>query len=330
MAVVCALVVQLCAHGSGAVFSGDGNFVYVAADPLLRLDLSRPNRFDAVETSTLFGGETVHDVARDTRGNILCVTAHHLVSFNPKTEFFTKLCDAPGTSTLREVACNPRDSLILVTLDTQSTEDFGNAPFAAICLLPGREGAIAVSSRMTGRIDAPAYDAYGNLYFGWRGDLWQGFISIGNADEWPGSAGSAPVKIGPGDKAVAYLMGDRIAPIARLRTVRGAAWNTGVFNIAIAADRFYLGMHAMGHEYAYLLMMARPDPTIDRPNPDLPEDNYQDFFDLMETVVKVPGDTLGYDMLCISPDGRRIFYNGNPGSYYLIDTDYPPRRLPVK
>lgn len=339
MAVVCALVVQVCAHGSGAVFSGNGNFVYVAADPLLRLDLSRPNHFDEVATSTLFGGESVDAVTRDPRGNIICVTRHHIVSYDPKTEFFTKIYDSPTSQVLEDAACNPKDSLLLVMVASKETEDFGDAPFRAICFRAGSDKPIQVRSRMTGQIDGPVFDSYGALYFGWGGDLWQGSIYIDDEDTIESDRARDPKKGTPPSLAIsepiASVMGDRIAPVARRRTAWYASWNMGVFNIAVGQDHLFLGMSAMGHQKKYLLTMLRPDPTIAHPDHQLSDESFDDFIATLSTVQSIPVGILGLDMLCASPDGRRVFYNtnslsSNPQEYYLIENGLPPRKLPVK
>jgi hypothetical protein len=298
-------------QAASAVFSQDGNRIYIGGDNLSIIDLAHPDHIDKITSPSLFSREEIDAVTLAHNETILCLSTHHVVAFDPKNHKFSKFYDAAASDTLQDLAYNPKNSLLLVTLMTESENDYGDEPFKAICFKASDPNPIKVISRMVGGIECPIFDSQGNLYFSWHGDLWQGGIELVlNNDRETDKVTTQTLTLGQAEKIEGWLMGDRIAPVARLKTADYAAWNMGVSEIAIADSRIYLAMHAMGHSYGYLLSVARPSPDIKHPDKDLSEKYFGDFIQELSSIKEIPCHGIP-SSLCSSPDGLKVFYISN-------------------
>lgn len=315
------------ARAGEAVFSQNGLTVFLPGQSGLRyIDLSRPTRLGATTTSTLFGGEAVRALARDRAGNIVCMSPRHIVSYDPQRRTFARVHDAATSESFEDLACNPKDSLLLVVLGSKPVAESGLAdirPFKAIAFKPGLDQPVEVASRNTGQIVAPVFDAYGNLFFSWCGDLWEGSLSVGGAAAAADEADEATTR--PLARH-GWLQGDRIAPVARLGTQSSAFWNMGVAQIAVGETRLYLGMRAIGRDFAYLLTIGRPNAAVAHPVEGMAQNDYRDFIAMLGTIDQLAAEPAA---LCASADGRRVFYRSG-GAYYVIERDGAQRKLPLK
>lgn len=314
------------ANGADAVFSQDGNRIFFAAGKLKALNLGQPKDLEKVTTSSLFGGEEIIDLTRMANGHILCMSAHHVVSYNPQDQQYAKVIDAPANQEFQELALNEKDSILLITLTVERQNEFGDEPLQAFCLRPGDPVPLKIYSRRVGAIQDPIFDSHGVLYFSWHGDLWRGKLGV-KAGDWPDQTATHLMANGQRVKLRAILSAIRIAPLGRLETTEFNTQGTGVRSLAFSGSKIYVQVQRInGSGWGSLFTVDRPNKSVDE-KIDYWGGNYEDFIEVLSSV-KVIDKIETTSFLCASSDGKKVFYHIGR-DYWLIENNKKPRKLPL-
>lgn len=301
------------AHAARAGFTLDGKTIYLAAGKLKKLDLARPDHFDEITTSPLFGGEEIQAVTRLNDGRILCLSVHHLATFDPRSQKFERYYDRNlGSAEFDDVAVDPSRKILLVTLEipSRSWERLSKL----VCFQKDCPTSMGVFSRRISEMEGPIFDPHGNLYFSSHGDLWRGGVYLEKLDD---HGTSTPTNMR------GVLTGERIAPLARLETYEGTPVGTRVMEIAPAGRLIYIHTQRMyGSGWGSIMTMATP--PLDEAHDD---GDYTDFITALSSI-KVIDEAGSATWLCVSADEKKIFYQAGR-THWLIENGRKPRKLPV-
>lgn len=301
-------------HAARAVFSADGTRIYFSASRLKMLELNHPEHFQILTSSTLWG-EKIDAVARANDGNILCLTNHHLGSYDPQRRIFRPLRDAnPADPNYDNLAVNPANGYILLT--SGSSYYTGEANKMKFWLLqPDDPSPMQVFSRRVFAMEGPIFDPQGRLYFSYQGDLWRGGIEMQKLDD---DETSTP------ENLRGVLNAVRIAPLCRPETAEGTPEGTRVMEIAPAGPLIYIHTQRMyGTGWGSIFTIATP-PESDESHGD---GEYSDLIATLYSIKEI--DTAGTaTCICVSPDGRTVFYKENR-SFWVIRNGGKPEKLPL-
>jgi hypothetical protein len=171
----------------------------------------------------------------------------------------------------------------------------------------------------------------GQLFFGYRGDLWCGSI----ASDPEGAGGRPP-------EHIYYLNAIRIAPVATLETDEATPSAQGVQVTAAGAERIFLhSLRLGGSGFGTILSVIAPNPKVGIVSADLNAEDDHSYFDLDKRLelytaelasAQIYAENGSESFLCISGSGKKVFYRGSEkGSeevgLYLIENDQPPRKV---
>ena len=315
-------------QGSAAVeatFSRDGSHVYaidIETPHLLDIDLQK-NVVSIVDLGASIDNKSIISVGTAKSGDVLVATARAAWSCNPARKACKKVCSAPEGVQFAAIAYDPKSGGILFSTRTdfdwpaQSNNDAGPAMFLA----GGTKEPKPVFARRVGFLDGITFSPDGQLFFGFRGDLWMG--SIGSLED--------------NDETPWLLDAIRCAPLATFETTMATPTQVGVFSVAVAKQMLYVHLHRMfGTGEGNVVRLPRPDnASSDEASDEIAERMrlYSKETDAVEVLVQ--NGTLSY--LCASADGRRVFFTSgvlgkdHEGTEaYLIENNGKPREIKLK
>jgi hypothetical protein len=187
-------------------------------------------------------------------------------------------------------------------------------------LAAGAEEPKPVWSRRVGFLSGIAFAPDGQLFFGYRGDLWIGSITPQEDNE----------------EAPWLLDAVRCAPLATFETTNATPTQVGVFSVAVAKQMVYVHLHRMfGTGEGNVVRLPRPDVSSDEAEAGVGK--RMRLYSKETGAVEVLADNGTESYLCASPDGRRVFFtNGVFGKdheetrAYLVEKNGKPRELKLK
>jgi hypothetical protein len=323
------------AHASSAVFSQDETSVYLIDNQkeLVQLDLasgrlSKPTLPKEIHQGQLTG------LGRSNSGNILVLQGDDLLAYDASgnkvvlvVSFQQKLSSngTPEKWNPDDFAYNPADSSILFFTTAGENNSLWFLP-------KDQKRPKPVFVRRVDSVEGMSYSQTGQLFFGYRGDLWCGSI----ASDPEGAGGKPP-------EHIYYLNAIRIAPLATLETDEATPSGQGVQVTAAGPDRVYLhSLRLGGSGFGTVLSVVAPDPKVGIVSSGQNgEDDDRSYFELDERVdlyktelasAQYYAENGSESLLCISGSGKKIFYRGSEkGSdevgLYLIENDQPPRKV---
>jgi hypothetical protein len=288
------------AVGADAVFSNDGKHIYIIDYGQLGGDAPTIKNID-LQTGTVtrialgaLGDLTLgFSISRSDTDELLCVTANALWALRPSdADLAKKICGAPLPVEFGDVALDPTTHHIVL-----STQGGTNAP--ALFLLKDRASTpAAVAMRRVTEIRAPVFDANGDFFFSYHGDIWQGEIEPYGSDnqEWPFS-----------------LSAYRYAPLATLETENGTSAQAGVSHIALTRNLIYVHIYRLGGSgFGWLAQLPRLPTKREgarRLSIRFQLDDRLAVYRQLLASTKILGKQDKYASgLCTSPDGTRVHY----------------------
>jgi hypothetical protein len=331
---ICTLLSSRPALAASAVFSQDEASVYLINDEkqLLQVDLASGKSSKPTPPKEIHQGQ-ITGLGRSNTGNILILQGDDLLAYNPTTNkavlvfSFQKKLSVDGNPEKwapEDFGYNPVDgSILFFTTAGENTN---------LWFLPKDEKRPKpVFVRRVDSLDGISFSATGQLFFGYRGDLWCGSI----ASDPAGAGGKAP-------EHIYYLNAIRIAPIATLETDEATPSGQGVQETAAGTDRIYLhSLRLGGSGFGNILSVVAPNATVGTLSSDQNADDDRSYFDLDKRLdlykaelasAQSYAENGSESFLFISGSGKKIFYRGSQkcteeNGLYLIDKDQPPRKV---
>jgi hypothetical protein len=322
------------AQAASAVFSQDEASVYLIGNEkqLLQIDLGSGKLSKPTLPKEIHQGQ-ITGLDRSNIGNILVLQGDDLVAYNPTANkavpvfsFQKKLSTdgRPEKCKPEDFAYNPADgSLLFFTTGGENTR---------LWFLPKDEKKPkAVFVRRVGLMEGMSFSPTGQLFFGYRGDLWCGTIVLEPED----------IR-GKGTVHMYYLNAIRIAPLATLETDDGTPSGQGVQQTAAGIQRIYLhSLRLGGSGFGNVLSLAAPNPKVGTVTSDQSSDDERSYLELGQRLelyravlasAQLYAENGSESLLCISGSGKKIFFRGaQKGSHetalYLIENDQPPRKV---
>lgn len=322
------------AIAASAVFSQEEASVYLINDDkqLLQLDLASGKSNKPTLPKEIHQGQ-ITGLGRSNTGNILVLQGDDLLAYDATANkavlvfSFQKKLSADGTPEKwkpEDFAYNPTNgSIVFFATSGENTN---------LWFLPKDEKRlIAVFVRRVDSLEGMSFSPTGQLFFGYRGDLWCGSIVL------------EPEELrGKGTVHMYYLNAIRIAPLATLETDDATPRGQGVQETAAGTDRIYLhSLRLGGSGFGNILSVVAPNPTAGTVSPDQNSDDDRAYFELDKRLdlykaelasAQSYAENGSESFLCISGSGKKIFYRGSEkGSdetgLYLIENDQPPRKV---
>ncbi|HXM05516.1 MAG TPA: hypothetical protein VN939_23075 [Chthoniobacterales bacterium] len=321
------------ALGGSAVFSQDESTVYLIDNQkeLLQLDLGSSKLSRPALPKEIHQGQ-VTGLGRSNAGNILVLQGYDLIAYDPTANqavpvfsFKEKLATdgTPEKWSPDDFAYNPTDGSILFSSTAGEN--------TSLWFLPKDEKhARPVFVRRVDSVDGLSFSQTGQLFFGYRGDLWCGSI----ASDPEGAGGKPP-------EHIYYFNAIRIAPLATLETDEATPSAQGVQVTAAGPERIYLhSLRLGGSGFGTILSVAAPDSKVGMVSSDQNAADHSYFeldkrLDLYKAEIasaQFYGENGSESLLCISASGKKVFYRGSPkgseeSGLYLIENDQPPRKV---
>ncbi|MCE5230666.1 hypothetical protein LLG95_13885 [bacterium] len=290
------------AHAGTGVFSSDGGTVYLANGQLGVLDLDKPDHIDRLTTPSQIG-ENIMAVTR-AGDSILCLSQHHVASFNPKTREWKKITDAAGDVKFLNMAYDSTRDMLVITKYPTTYQFYDGCPVNLVCLNLKDTSQTTVRSRGVGFARGPAFDSRGHFFFSWLGDMWQGQIEMKDGEAW--------------------LVGSRAAALARPETAIASMYGWGIFEIAPAGTKLYFHNKQRGGT-TFGAIMSIDSPAAARRD----GAPYGREAKLLSSVKVVNDTATATPFLCASPDGTKVFFIAD-NKCWLVEDRNKPRELPVK
>jgi hypothetical protein len=308
-----------------ATFSRDGSHIYaieLETSNLLDVDLQK-NAISTIELGGSIDNKSIMSLGMAKSGDLLVATPRAAWSCKPASKACKKLCSAPEGVQFAAMAYNPKGGGILFSTRTdfddpaQNNKDAGPAMFLA----PGSKEPKPVWSRRVGFLDGITFAPDGQLFFGYRGDLWVG--SIDSQEE--------------NDETPWLLVAKRCAPLATFETTGATPTQAGVFNVAVAKQMLYVHLHRMfGTGEGNVVRLPRPDSASSDEMEDAVGERMR-LYSKETGAVEVLTDNGTLSYLCATQDGRRVFFtSGVLGKdhedtrAYLIENNGKPREIKLK
>jgi hypothetical protein len=319
---------------ASAAFSQDEASVYLINDEkqLLKLDLASGKANKPTLPKEIHQGQ-ITGLGRSNSGNILVLQGDDLLAYDVTANkavlvfsFQRKLSvdGSPEKWKPEDFGYNPVDGSILFFTTAGENTDLWFLP-------KDEKQPKPVFVRRVDSLDGISFSATGQLFFGYRGDLWCGSI----ASDPEGAGGKPP-------EHIYYLNAIRIAPLATLETDDATPSGQGVQVTAAGTDRIYLhSLRLGGSGFGNILSVAAPDPTVGTVSPDRnPDDDRSDLeldkrLDLYKAELSSAqfyAENGSESFLCISGSGKKIFYRGtqkgsDENGLYLIENGESPRKI---
>ena len=322
------------ALAGSAVFSQDETVVYLIDNQkeLVQLDLGSGKSRKPAFPKEIRQGQ-ISELGRSNTGNILILQGDDLLAYDPTADkvapvfsFEKKLSTdgKPEKWSLEDFVYNPVDGSILFF--TTAGENTG------LWYLPKDEKHVKpVFARRVDFVEGMSFSPSGQLFFGYRGDLWCGSI----ASDPEGAGGKPP-------EHIYYLNAIRIAPVATLETDEATPSAQGVQVTAAGAERIFLhSLRLGGSGFGTILSVIAPNPKVGIVSADQNAEDDHSYFDLDKRLelykaelasAQIYAENGSESFLCISGSGKKVFYRGSEkGSeevgLYLIENDQPPRKV---
>jgi hypothetical protein len=314
-------------RGSAAVlaaFSRDGSHVYaidLETSNLLDINLKK-NAISTIDLGASIDHKSIMSLGTAKSGDLLVATPSAAWSCDPRSKACKKLCGAPEGVQFAAMAYDPKSGGILFSTRTdfdypaQSNDSADPAMF----LPAGAKESKPVFSRRIGVLDGIAFAPDGQLFFGYRGDLWVGSIAPQeDNEEFPW-----------------LLDGIRCAPLATFETTMATPTQVGVFSVAVAKQMLYVHLHRMyGTGEGNVVRLPMPNDA----SSDEAEDEVRERMRLYSketgaVEVLTYNGTISY--LCALPDGRRVFFTDgvlgpdHDTKAYLVENNGKPREIKLK
>lgn len=291
------------ARAGTGVFSADGQQVFIADGQLKILDLSKPDHVDKVTTPSMIG-ERISAVAR-AGDSILCLSQHHVASFNPKTRDWKKITDATGDVKFLNMSFDSKSGLLLITKYPGDYAFYDGSAINLLCMNLNDTSPTTVRGRGVGFVRGPVFDAEGRLFFSWLGDLWFGAIQMKDGNAW--------------------LVGRRVLGLATHQTSIAGTHGAGIYELAPAASNLYFHIKERGGTtYGSIMSISNPA-ALQAPIGDNP---YARQIELLSSLKMIDAESALTPFLAASPDGTKIFFRSSK-RYYLIENG-KSRELPLK
>jgi hypothetical protein len=323
------------ALAASAVFSQDEASIYLIGNEkqLLQLDLGSGKLSKLTLPREIHQGQ-ITGLGRSNIGNILVLQGDDLIAYDPSANtavpvlsFQNKLSadGSPEKWKPEDFAYNPADgSIVFFTTCGENT---------SLWFLPKDEKSPkAVFVRRVDFIDGMSFSPTGQLFFGYRGDLWCGTIVL------------EPEEVrGKGTVHMYYLNAIRVAPLATLETDDATPSGQGVQETAAGIHRIYLhSLRLGGSGFGNVLSVAAPNRQVGTVPADQSSDyDERSYFELDHRLelykaelasAQLYAENGSESLLCISGSGKKIFYRGaqkdsEETALYLIENDQPPRKV---
>ena len=317
-----------------AVFSQDEASVYLISneEQLLQIDLASGKSSKPTLPKEIHQGQ-INGLGRSNAGNILILQGDDLLAYDvtankavPVLSFQKKLSvdGSPEKWKPEDFAYNPTDgSIVFFTTSGENT---------SLWFLPkDQKSPKAVFVRRVDFMEGMSFSPTGQLFFGYRGDLWCGTVVL------------EPEELrGKGTVHMYYLNAIRIAPVATLETDDATPSAQGVQVTAAGTDRIYLhSLRLGGSGFGNVLSVVAPNPKLGTVAADQSTDEGPSYFELDQRLdlykvelasAKIYAENGSESLLCISGSGKKIFYRGSEkGSdevaLYLIENDQAARKI---
>jgi hypothetical protein len=317
-----------------AVFSQDEASVYLIDNEkqLLQLDLGSGKLGKPTLPKEIHQGR-IAGLGRSNSGNILILQGDDLLACDltankavPVLSFQKKLSadGNPEKWKPEDFAYNPADgSIVFFTTGGENT---------SLWFLPkDQKSPKAVFVRRVDFMEGMSFSPTGQLFFGYRGDLWCGTVVLEPED-----------LRGKGTVHTYYLNAIRIAPLATLETDDATPSAQGVQVTAAGTDRIYLhSLRLGGSGFGNVLSVVAPNPRVAVVPADQSTDEARSYFELDQrldlyktelTSAQIYAENGSESLLCISGSGKKIFYRGlekgsDETALYLIENDQLPRKI---
>jgi hypothetical protein len=322
------------ALANSAVFSQDEAYVYLVGDEkqLLQLDLGSGKLTQPTLPKEIHQGQ-ITGLGRSNTGNILVLQGDDLLAYDttnnkvvPVFSFQKKLSVDGNPEKWRpeDFAYNPADSSIVFFATAGENTSFWFLP-------KDEKRATAVFVRRVDFMDGMSFSPTGQLFFGYRGDLWCGTV-VREPEELQSK----------GTVHKYYLNAIRIAPLATLETDDATPSAQGVQVTAAGTDRIYLhSLRLGGSGFGNILSIVAPNPRVGTVASDQSSDDDRSYFELGARLdlykaelasAQIYAENGSESLLCISGSGKKIFYRGaqkgsDETALYLIESDQPPRKV---
>jgi hypothetical protein len=280
-----------CCNAGDAVFSSDGERVFLISDieskpAVEEIDLKKKTTRKILLTQ-LDRSDSLRGITCTHRNRFFCTTAKAIWSFEPESGRETKIRDAPTGVSFWRIAYDPKMQRVFVTTDDREHPIFTfNDPAEWI----------PVRMRRHPYPSSLAFAANGELFFAAYGDLWCGEIRTDKIDEQDDFS------------ITAY----RCTPLATLETQNTTPVEIGVADIGVNRDTVYLQLSRMGGSgdgwFARL-----PRPSVKRDT----EGEMEMFYQPKERVpiylkalhsLEILGEDSRAGSICVSLDGTRVHY----------------------
>jgi hypothetical protein len=310
--------------GSAAVlaaFSRDGSHVYAVdleTSNLLDINLEK-NAIATIDLGGSIDNKPIMSLGTDKSGDLLVATPKAVWSCNPVSKACKKLCSAPEEIQFAAMAHDPKSGGILFSTRTdfdypaQSNDTADPAMF----LPADAKEPKPVWSRRVGFLDGIAFAPDGQLFFGYRGDLWMGSIAYQEENE----------------ETPWLLDAIRCAPLADFETTSATPTQVGVFSVAVAKQMLYVHLHRMfGTGEGNVVRLPRPG----KASPDDAVRERMRLYSKETGAVEVLVDNGTISYLCASQDGRRVFFTtgvlgpDHDTKAYLVENNGKPREIKLK
>lgn len=322
------------APASSAVFSQDEKSVYLVDNQLqiVQLDLASGKSSKPALPKEIGQGH-INELGRSNSGNILILQGDDLLAYDPTADkavlvfSFQKKLSTDGTAekwSPGDFAYNPVDGSILFFATAGENTSLWYLP-------KDRKQAKPVFIRRVDSLEGMSFSPTGQLFFGYRGDLWCGSI----ASDPEGAGGKPP-------EHIYYLNAIRLSPVATLETDEATPSAQGVQVTAAGPERIYLhSLRLGGSGFGTILSVAAPNPTVGMVSSDQNAEDDRSYFDLDKRLglykaelasAQYYAENGSESFLCISASGKKVFYRGSQkGSeevgLYLIENNQPPRKV---
>jgi hypothetical protein len=322
------------APASSAVFSQDEKSVYLVDNQLqiVQLDLASGKSSKPALPKEIHQGH-INELGRSNSGNILILQGDDLLAYDPTADkavlafSFEKKLSTDGTPekwSPGDFAYNPMDGSILFFATAGENTSLWYLP-------KDQELAKPVFIRRVDSLEGMSFSPTGQLFFGYRGDLWCGSI----ASDPAGAGGKPP-------EHIYYLNAIRLNPVATLETDEATPSAQGVQVTAAGPERIYLhSLRLGGSGFGTILSVAAPNPTVGMVSSDQNAEDDRSYFDLDKRLelykaelasAQYYAENGSESFLCISASGKKVFYRGSEkGSeevgLYLIENNQPPTKV---
>jgi hypothetical protein len=290
-AVLVLLICELHCGAGDAVFSSDGERVYLISDidskpAVEEIDLNKKTT-RKIPLTQLENPDSLRGITCTAKNRLFCTTAQAVWSFEPQSGRLTKIRDAPNAVSFWQIAYDPKMQRVFVTTDNRDQLVF-----------TFKDPAEWIPLRMR-RHPYPSclvFAGNGELFFAAYGDLWCGEIQSEKVDE----------------KDYFSVAAYRCAPLATLETQNTTPAEIGVADIGVSRDTVYLQLSRMGGSgdgwFARL-----PRPSIKRDT----EGEIEIFYQPKERLpiylkalqsLEILGEDSHAGSICVSLDGTRVHY----------------------